>query len=389
MNTPSTEALRHWLVLKLVPQMGVKTLHKIIEHLSNQNPDECANQQSDKKPDSKPNKPPIETLLNLSAANLRHLKLNERQIKAITQPNQSQIERMEQWASEPNQRIIYYDDPRYPDTLKQIASPPLLLFVKGDTAVLNTPGLAIVGSRNLTITGQDNAFNFGKNLAQMGITVTSGLAIGVDGFSHRGALEGKGKTIAVLGTGLDQIYPKRHRALAQQISESGALVSEFLPDQTARPENFPRRNRIISGLSQGTLVIEAAIKSGSLITAKYAMEQDREVFAIPGSIHSPMSKGCHWLIKQGAKLVEDINDIVEELSAFQHFLAERAIQSIQVKQTSAVPEDSLLKHIGFEATAVDSISQRSSLSIPDVLAQLLDMELAGKVAAVPGGYLRL
>ncbi len=387
MNTPSTEALRHWLVLKLVPQMGVKTLHKIIEHLTNQNPNECSDTITDSNKTLDNNA--IKTLINLSATQLRKLKLNERQIKAITQPNQSLIERMEQWASEQNQHIIYYDDPRYPDTLKHIASPPLLLFVKGDTNVLNTPGLAIVGSRNLTITGQDNAFNFGKKLAQMSITVTSGLAIGVDGFSHRGALEGKGKTIAVLGTGLDQIYPKRHRALAQQISENGALVSEFLPDQTARPENFPRRNRIISGLSQGTLVIEAAIKSGSLITAKYAMEQDREVFAIPGSIHSPMSKGCHWLIKQGAKLVEDINDIVEELSAFQHFLAERAIVNIQAKQTSAVPEDDLLKHIGFEATAVDSISQRSSLPIHDVLAQLLDMELAGKVAAVPGGYLRL
>ncbi|NQZ06504.1 MAG: DNA-protecting protein DprA [Algicola sp.] len=385
MKTPSTEALRHWLVLKLVPQMGVKTLHKIIEHRADQSPDSSAN----KNPDNKPNKRPIETFLNLPAAVLRQFKLKEPQIKAITQPNQSQIERMEQWASEANQHIICYDDPRYPDALKHIASPPMLLFVRGDFDVLNTPGLAIVGSRNLTITGQDNAFNFAKKLAEMGITVTSGLAIGVDGFSHRGALEGRGKTIAVLGTGLNQIYPKRHRALAQQVSENGALVSEFLPDQTARPENFPRRNRIISGLSQGTLVIEAAIKSGSLITAKYAMEQDREVFAIPGSIHSPMSKGCHWLIKQGAKLVEDINDIVEELSTFQHFLAERAIERVQVTQTSAEPGDGLLKHIGFEATAVDSIAQRSLLPIPNVLAQLLDMELAGKVAAVPGGYLRL
>ncbi|MCJ8268592.1 MAG: DNA-processing protein DprA [Psychrosphaera sp.] len=361
--------------------MGVKTLHKIIKHLSDQSPDSSANENPDDNP--------IETFLNLPAAELRQLKLKEPQIKAITQPNQSQIERMEQWASEANQHIICYDDPRYPETLKHIASPPILLFVKGDLNVLNTPQLAIVGSRNLTITGQDNAFNFAKNLAKMGITVTSGLAIGVDGFSHRGALEGKGKTIAVLGTGLNQIYPKRHRTLAQQVSENGALISEFLPDQTARPENFPRRNRIISGLSQGTLVVEAAIKSGSLITAKYAMEQDREVFAIPGSIHSPMSKGCHWLIKQGAKLVEDINDIVEELSAFQHFLAQQAIERIQVKQTSAVPTEGLLKHIGFEATAVDCIAQRSLLSIPDVLAQLLDMELAGKVAAVPGGYLRL
>lgn len=364
MNTLSTEALRHWLILKLIPQIGVKTLQKINQHYS------------------------LEVFLSLDPEKLRQLKLNERQIQAITQPDIQQIERMQRWAEPDNHHIICYDDPRYPDTLKQISSPPTLLFVKGDTTVLNTPQLAIVGSRDLTITGQDNALNFAKQLAQLGITITSGLAIGVDGYSHKGALEGNGKTIAVLGTGLNQIYPKRHRALAQQICENGALVSEFLPDQTARAGNFPRRNRIISGLSQGTLVVEAAIKSGSLITARFAMEQDREVFAVPGSIHNPMSKGCHWLIKQGAKLVEEINDIIEELTTFQQFLAKRVITETPDEKAAFVEAHPLIRHIGYEVTAVDCIAERSLLPVNDVLAQLLDMELAGEITSVPGGYLR-
>lgn len=364
MNTLSKEALRHWLHLKCIPQLGISTLNKINQHYS------------------------IEQFLALPHSALAQLKLKPPQINAITHPNWPLIERMEQWHELPGQHILCYHDTRYPDALKHIASPPMLLFVKGDLSVLNAPQLAIVGSRNLTITGQDNAFNFAKQLAQLGIIVTSGLAIGVDGFSHRGALDGGGQTIAVLGTGLENVYPKRHKVLAQQIIDNGALVSEFLPDQSARPENFPRRNRLISGLSQGTLVIEAAIKSGSLITAKYAMEQGREVFAIPGSIHNPMSQGCHQLIKQGAKLVENINDIIEELTAFAHFLAKKSLA--QTRQTNKVDDSQnpLLAHIGFEATSVDVIAQRSLLPVNDILAQLLDMELVGDIVAVAGGYLR-
>jgi DNA processing protein len=368
MKTLSTEALRHWLVLQLVPKMGVATFNKIAKHY------------------------PLETFLNLPASQLASLKLNESQIKAIKSPNMRLIERFEHWHTLENQHILCLDDPRYPETLKHISCPPMLLFVKGDPAVLTTPQLAIIGSRDLTITGQDNAFNFAKKLALLGITITSGLAIGVDGFSHKGALAANGKTIAVLGTGVDQIYPKRHKSLAQQISTTGAVISEFMPDQTARPENFPRRNRIIAGLSQGTLVIEAAIKSGSLITAKYAMEQDREVFAVPGSIQNPMSKGCHWLIKQGAKLVENTDDIIEEIEVFQRLLVKQANQNGQLESVKTTPidkEEPLLKHIGYEATAVDCIAQRSLLPVHNILAQLLVMELAGLIAAVPGGYIRV
>lgn len=365
MKTLSKEARRHWLILKLTPFMGVATINKITKQL------------------------PIEALFSMSSTKLSKLKLKDASIKALTQPDLAKVEYLEQWADEPNQQILCYGHEGYPKSLTQIASPPEVLFIKGDSQLLNAPQLAIVGSRNVTIGGQETAFTFAKQLATLGITVTSGLAVGVDGHAHRGAIQGQGKTIAVLGTGLEQIYPKRHQQLAQQICQSGALVSEFLPQQAAKAEHFPRRNRIVSGLTKGTLVVEAAVKSGSLITARYALEQNREVFAVPGSIHNPMSEGCHQLIKQGAKLVESIHDIIEEIGEFQQFLAKQSIENQATQPNNQDMADSFLACIGYDVTSVDTIAERSNLPVPDVLARLLDMEIEGKITAIAGGYTRI
>lgn len=365
MHTLSKEARRHWLTLKLTPYLGAATIAKITAHY------------------------PVAELLSMNANQLASLKLRPQTIQALTSPNTGLIEELEDWCEQTNHHLLCFEQDAYPQLLKQISSPPEVLFVKGDPEVLSTPQLAIIGSRENTISGKENAYHFARHIAELGITVTSGLAIGIDGQSHRGAIEANGQTIAVLGTGLDCIYPKRHTALAEQIVDSGALVSEFLPQQGVRAEQFPKRNRIISGLSHGTLVVEAALKSGSLVTARTAMEQNREVFAIPGSIHSPMSEGCHHLIKQGAKLVENIHDIIEEVGPFQHYLAKQHIEICQNDPISKEEEDPFLACIGYEITPVDIIAQRSNLPVNDVLARLLDMEIAGKVAAVGGGYSRI
>jgi len=220
--------------------------------------------------------------------------------------------------------ILTLHDPAYPALLKEIADPPPLLFVRGDPAVLSRPQLGIVGSRNPTPGGRSLAEDFARSLSRCGLVVTSGMALGIDAAGHRGALRGGGTTLAVAGTGPDRIYPARHRDLARAIVEQGAIISEFAPGTPALPSNFPRRNRIISGLSLGVLVVEAACRSGSLITARLAAEQGREVFALPGSIHNPLARGCHHLIRQGAKLVEDIEDIVEELGPLAAVISHRS-----------------------------------------------------------------
>lgn len=365
MNTMSKEARRHWLALKLTPYLGIATIERLSEHLS------------------------IKQLFEQSPAQLANLKLKPQTIEALLRPDYGKIDQLELWAEQPGRHILCFEQNEYPALLRHIPSPPEVLFVKGDISVLNQPQLAMVGSRDLTISGRENAFNFARQLGQLGVTVTSGLAIGVDGQAHKGALAANGQTIAVLGTGLDQIYPKRHKALAEQIAAQGALVSEFLPTQGVRAEHFPKRNRIISGLSLATLVVEAALKSGSLITARFAMEQGRDVFAIPGSIHNPMSEGCHKLIKQGAKLVENVMDIIEEVGQFQQLLARQHIEIQQQLPHINEQEDPFLACIGYEVTSVDCIAERANLSVADVLARLLDMELSGKIACVAGGYTRI
>jgi DNA processing protein len=277
--------------------------------------------------------------------------------------------------------FIAVDDPRFPPALLQTADPPLLLHVHGDPAALAARSVAIVGSRQATAQGLENARAFARALGDAGLVVVSGLALGIDGAAHEGALlaaAGPG-TLAVVGTGLDRVYPSRHKALAHRISERGALVSEFAPGMPALAENFPQRNRIIAGLSLGTLVVEAALQSGSLITARMALEAGREVFAIPGSIHAPQSKGCHALLKQGAKLVESAADILDELRA--------AGGSAPAPSTAAGagPTDPLLEALGFEPTTLDALLARTGWPAPALSARLLELELAGHVARLPGG----
>ncbi|WP_086934371.1 DNA-processing protein DprA [Agarilytica rhodophyticola] len=277
----------------------------------------------------------------------------------------------------------------YPDQLREIPKGPPLLYVRGSLAALNTTQLAVIGSRSCSQAGRNNAFNIASSLVHAGLAITSGLALGIDTQAHKGALAAKGATIAVMGSGIDQIYPHRNWQLAEDIiANGGALVSEFPLNTAPIPQNFPRRNRIISGLSVGTLVVEAAIKSGSLTTAKYALEQNREVFAIPGSISSPQSKGCHALIKQGAVLVETADDIVRELEGF-------VIPSIDISHhKKAKPElteieNKVLDNVEYDTCSIDELAQRSQLSIGELLATLMSLELKGMVGQEPSGYTKL
>ncbi len=291
-------------------------------------------------------------------------------------------------------QLLTLGDPDYPAELLQIEDPPLLLHLEGDPAALRHPlRLAMVGSRNPTAQGADHARQFARALAEAGACIVSGLALGIDGAAHEGALEAGGCTVAVVGTGLDQVYPKKHQALAQRIAAQGALISEYLLGTPPLAANFPKRNRIISGLSQGVLVVEAALQSGSLITARQAAEQGREVFAIPGSIHSPQSRGCHALIRQGAKLVESAADILEELRDQLPPAAPGQEQepngtaeqqgAAQVKDP--LPDDALLRVLGFEPCGLDALQARCGLDLPTLQARLLELEFDGWVARLPGG----
>ena len=267
----------------------------------------------------------------------------------------------------------------FPPLLLQTADPPLLLYVQGDLAALGRRSLAIVGSRHATAQGLENARAFAKALGEAGLLVVSGLALGIDGAAHDGALAAPAGTIGVVGTGLDRVYPRTHKALAHRIAGHGALVSEFAPGVPAIAANFPQRNRIIAGLSLGTLVVEAALQSGSLITARMALEAGREIFAVPGSIHATQSKGCHALIKQGAKLVESAADILDELRQAAGPVAARSGVAIPA------PVNPLLDALGFEPTTLDALQARTGWPTAELTAQLLELELDGHVARLPGG----
>lgn len=297
-------------------------------------------------------------------------------------------------AGDARRQLLTLGDPDYPAELLQIEDPPLLLHLEGNLAALRHPlRLAVVGSRNPTAQGADHARQFARALAEAGACIVSGLALGIDGAAHEGALEAGGCTLAVVGTGLDQVYPKKHQALAQRIAAQGALISEYLLGTPPLAPNFPRRNRLISGLSQGVLVVEAALQSGSLITARQAAEQGREVFAIPGSIHSPQSRGCHALIRQGAKLVESAADILEELHDQAPAAATRpdrepsgltdAIGTAPGRHP--VPDDPLLRMLGFEPCGLDALQARCGMDLPSLQARLLELEFDGCVARLPGG----
>lgn len=279
--------------------------------------------------------------------------------------------------------VVALGDPDYPQALLETDDPPLLFYLLGQRAALSHPHkVAMVGSRNPTPQGADNARRFAQALAQADVCIVSGLALGVDGAAHEGALEGGGTTLAVVGTGLDRVYPKRHLALAHRIAEHGALLSEYPLGTPPLSPNFPKRNRIIAGLSQGTLVVEAALQSGSLITARLAAEQGREVFAIPGSIHAPQSKGCHALIRQGAKLVESAQDVLEDLrlsTAPAHPVHESA------GAHAPHPDQALLDALGYDPTGLDALQARTGLDTPTLQARLLELELDGRLRRLPGG----
>ena len=283
------------------------------------------------------------------------------------------------WMQEPGNLLVTLADNAYPRLLLEITDPPPLLYVKGKLELLNHASLAVVGSRNATAQGRANAKAFSQELSHGGFTIISGLALGIDAAAHAGGLAAASSSIAVVGTGLDIVYPARNRELAHQLAEEGALVSEFALGTPALGSNFPRRNRLISGLSRGCVVVEAALKSGSLITARYALEQGREVFAIPGSIHSPLSKGCHQLIKQGAKLAESSQDILEELGA------PAQARKATTPQSGLAQDHPLLAALGFDPLNLDDLCLRSGLTPDSASAMLLTLELEGVVSRLPGG----
>jgi len=293
----------------------------------------------------------------------------------------SAVERALRWAELPGNSILTLADTAYPRLLLEIADPPPLLYLTGRGELLERPALAMVGSRNATAQGARNAQQFGRAFSDAGLTVVSGLALGIDAAAHLGGLEGKSSTIAVLGTGPDIVYPRQNAELSAQIAERGLLLTEFPLGTAGSANHFPRRNRLISGLARGCLVVEAALASGSLITARAALEQGREVFAIPGSIHSPLSKGCHALIKQGAKLVESAEDVLSELSGFQRMAA----SSPRGAPSAASADDPLLAYMGFDPIDLDSLCARSGMSVERVSSELLRLELGGRIASLPGG----
>jgi DNA processing protein len=367
---PTPEELRYWLALLYAPGVGPVLYQRILA--ANIRPEQLIEN-------------PIGDVLG------KDIKLSDGIQTYLKRPDWDRIDKDLVWASKPDCHIVSLNDYRYPLLLKEIPDPPPLLFVRGKIEVLSLPQIAIVGSRNPSAGGIQIAREYSRQLAQMGLTITSGMALGIDAASHEGALQ-EGFTLAVAGTGPDRIYPSRHRELAHRIVAQGAIVSEFPLGTPPLASNFPRRNRIISGLGLGTLVVEAAVKSGSLITARLAAEQGREVFAIPGSIHNPLSRGCHAMIRQGAKLVENIADILEELGP----LASLALEALPLTMASTHQKISgndcignpVIEKMGFEPTSIDVLVEQCGLTPEEVSSMLLSLELQGRVTSTGGLYSR-
>ena len=325
--------------------------------------------------------------------------VSPKQARALLTPpsdnTQTLIQKTLDWASRSGNHIIALGATHYPHNLVHIPDPPTLLYAKGDVTLLKNTTIAVVGSRNATGQGLINAQQFAASLSQSGITISSGLALGIDAAAHLGGLEGIGKTVAVIGTGADIVYPARNRDLAHRIAQEGCIVSEYPLGTPAIAANFPRRNRLISGLAQGVLVIEAAAQSGSLITARMALEQGRDVFAIPGSIHSPLAKGCHLLIKQGAKLVETAQDILQELRPSSHHTdevtnidAKEIDNSINNGRAISVNTASILNAMGFEPIHPDVLIERCNIDSGELSSELLMLELEGHIEMLAGGTIR-
>lgn len=321
-----------------------------------------------------------------------YIKLNEETKEAIRGANSDLIRNDLEWLAKDNNHILPVNDDLYPPLLKKSDSPPPLLYITGNPNILLQPQLAVVGSRNATSVGLKNTYSFCSSLAANGLTITSGMALGVDGTAHKAAIEAKGTTIAVMGNGLDTVYPAKHRELAHLIAQNGALVSEFSIGTKPHHYNFPRRNRIICGLSLGTLVIEAGLQSGTLITARQTMENNRPVMAIPGSIHSPLAKGCHFLIKQGAKLIESASEIIEELTPLAHSLTEDLsgkIKDIEARDKGDKSEhehQNVLEAIGYEATSINQIIEKTGFEISELSSVLLILELEDKIQVLAGAH---
>ncbi len=374
MPNSTPQALEAWLLLVKAPQLGPVGIRHLLEHLESP-----------------------ERIISASPATLRELKTPSVAIRWLKKARAKDVAYELLWSKKKHHHVVNLFDEDYPYLLRELHAAPVLLFVNGNINLLKHPQLAIVGSRNPTHAGKQIAFEFAKYLSQCGLVINSGLAQGIDGESHKGALI-KGKTIAVCATGLDRVYPNQHLKLAEKISQQGALVSEFLPGTELHKAFFPRRNRLISGLSIGTLVVEASIRSGSLITAQYALEQGREVFAIPGSIHNPMAKGCHKLIQQGAKLVEKADDILDELqSHLQHL--KQALDSTS-KTTVSISQkleqsnldsgyQDLLEVISYNPISIDELIENTNFKADQISSMLLILELEGFISnAGSGRYTR-
>lgn len=374
-----SEELQAWLRLTLSPGVGNTTARKLLATFGS-----------------------AQAIFDQSGATLRKVVTEKLAASLQQEPATlaSQLQLTLQWLQAgPDRYVVPLGDADYPASLLDIEDPPLVLYLLGVLVkeariapTLITNSLAIVGSRNPTPQGESNARQFARSFGSAGLCVVSGLALGIDGAAHEGALLGGGYTIAVVGTGLDRVYPKKHLALAHRIALQGMLVSEYPLGTPPLTANFPKRNRLISGLSRGTLVVEAALKSGSLITARLASEQGKEVFAIPGSIHSPQSRGCHALIKQGAKLVEVAQDVLEELQFSAHVpsavttdLAASAPEAAGAADETSARPDPLLAALGFDVVSLDALLARTGLDTAQLQYRLLELELAGDVARLPGG----
>lgn len=345
--------LASWLTLSHIKGLGNEGLHQLLQEFGSPSailavPESALKQFV---------RPAIAKAITQQADNLTHTDISN-------------------WLDDPNNHIVTIADTDFPQALLNIPDPPLLLYVKGRLELLNKPAIAVVGSRNASTQGLRNAEVFAQALSQAKLAIVSGLAHGIDAAAHLGGLRGQGSSIAVVGTGLDKVYPSANRALAHQLANEGVLISEYPLGTPPLANNFPRRNRIISGLSLGCLIVEASLQSGSLITARMALEQGRDVFAIPGSIHSPQSKGCHALIKQGAKLVESPQDIVDELGW--HSTPTNILSNPD-------EEHQLFEHMGFDPVSLDQLSERSNLTIEALSAILLQLELDGQVTTLAGG----
>ena len=315
-------------------------------------------------------------VLAASVASLKQVVKSEIAYAIVGKHDATELEQVSVWLEDPANHIVTIADSTFPQTLLNISDPPILLYVKGRLDLLNHNSIAVVGSRNASVQGLRNAEAFARSLSESKLCIVSGMAQGIDTAAHIGGLSGQGSSIAVVGTGLDKVYPAKNRELAHQLAEKGTIISEFPLGTPPLAHNFPRRNRIISGLSMGCLVVEASLQSGSLITARMALEQGREIFAIPGSIHMPQVKGCHALIKQGAKLVENAIDIMNEI---------KWLQTNNSTSCQQPDEHPLFIHLGFDPVDLESLSQRSNLTIEDLSAILLQLELDGQVTTLAGG----